>query len=325
MKLLLPFLLLTLRLSSGKNFIYRTAFFWNLSWSCVDWSFYLSNFVFFFNWWVFKRTQSISYLQCCVLFLIVLCKYLSWLYICSSMLRKAGPKVMCAADLCPAGTKPGLGLYLIFVLVPWPNRLSQPTKRLPALGGQRAGSHLLELGSGVAAVRPEPGGLCPALCTVSGLQVSKLWLLSLPAISRKTAKGCTCGIATVTATAQLERKYFHSVLSVRWLAVPRSITPKTTSQGEVILLGSLMHYYLLEPVLRPWRLTQSQKQKWNLWVKSDASTPANELLQGIYEPVFAWKTVRLFNHESDRRKTWSSDKSATGLWCCFFFINYDGA
>lgn len=68
---------------------------------------------FIFNWWVLKRTQSISYLQCCVLFLIVLCKYLSWLYICSSMLRKAGPKVMCAADLCPAGTKPGLGLYLI--------------------------------------------------------------------------------------------------------------------------------------------------------------------------------------------------------------------
>lgn len=107
---------------------------------------------------------------------------------------------MCAADWCPAGTKPGLGLYLIFVVVPCPNRLSQPTERLPALGGQRAGSHLLELGSGDAAVRPEPGGVCPALCTVSGLQVSTLWLLSLPAVSRKTAKGCVCLIATVTAT-----------------------------------------------------------------------------------------------------------------------------
>lgn len=273
----------------------------------------------------FKRTQSISYLQCCVLFLIVLCKYLSWLYICSSMLRKAGPKVMCAADLCPAGTKPGLGLYLIFVLVPWPNRLSQPTERLPALGGQRAGSHLLELGSGVAAVRPEPGGLCPALCTVSGLQVSKLWLLSLPAISRKTAKGCTCGIATVTATAQLERKYFHSVLSVRWLAVPRSITPKTTSQGEVRLLGSLMHYYLLEPVLRPWRLTQSQKQKWNLWVKSDASTPANDLLQGIYGAVFACKQSDCSIMKVIEEKSEAVTKVPLDCGAAFFFINYDGA
>lgn len=155
-----------------------------------------------------KRTQSISYLFlcaviCCVLFLIVLCKYLWWWNICNSgTLRKAGPKVVCAADLCQAGTKPEFGLYLIVVVVLWPNRLSQPAERLPALGGQRAGSHLLELGSGVAADRPESGGLCPALCTVSGLQV----FLPLPAISRKTAKGCTCGVATVTATAVAWKK-----------------------------------------------------------------------------------------------------------------------
>lgn len=106
---------------------------------------------------------------------------------------------MCAADLCPAGTKPGLGLYLSFVVVPCLNRLSQPAERLPAFGGQRAGSHLLELGAGDAAVRPEPGGVCPALCTVPGLQVSKLWLLSLPTVSSKTVKGCMCFISTVTA------------------------------------------------------------------------------------------------------------------------------
>lgn len=121
---------------------------------------------------------------------------------------------MWAADLCPAGTKPWLGLYLIFVVVPWPNRLSQPTERLPALGGQRAGSHLLELGSRVAAVRPEPGGLCPALCTVSGLQVSKLWLLSLPSISRKTAKDCTYGIAAVTVTVAWKKIFSFYVTNV---------------------------------------------------------------------------------------------------------------
>lgn len=59
----------------------------------------------------------------------------------------------------------------------------------------------MERGPSVTAVQPDPGGLRPALLTVSGLQVSRLGHLSLLAISRKTAKGCTCGVATVTATA----------------------------------------------------------------------------------------------------------------------------
>lgn len=57
----------------------------------------------------------------------------------------------------------------------------------------------MERGPSVTAVQPDPGGLRPALLTVSGLQVSRLGHLSLLAISRKTAKGC--GVATVTATA----------------------------------------------------------------------------------------------------------------------------
>lgn len=70
--------------------------------------------------------------------------------------------------------------FYIFVVVLWINRLSQSTERLPALWGQRAGAHLVERGSSDGAVQPEPGRLRPALLTVSGLQVSRLRLLSLP-------------------------------------------------------------------------------------------------------------------------------------------------
>lgn len=58
------------------------------------------------------------------------------------------------------------------------NRLPQSTEWFPALWGQRAGSHCLELSSSAAVNGPEPGGLCHTLLTVSGLQVFNLWLFS---------------------------------------------------------------------------------------------------------------------------------------------------
>lgn len=117
MKLLVPFLVLTLRLSSGKNFIYRTAFFWNSLRNC--WLIILFvRFCLCLIDGLYKDAVNHFFLQGCVLFLIVLCKYLWWLNVCSSsMPRKAGPKVMCAADLCPAGTRPAL-----FVAVLWPKQ-----------------------------------------------------------------------------------------------------------------------------------------------------------------------------------------------------------
>ncbi|TNM88767.1 hypothetical protein fugu_005021 [Takifugu bimaculatus] len=75
---------------------------------------------------------------------------------------------------------------------------------------------------------------CAQRCSKSlELQVSRLWHLSLPAISRKTAKGCTCGVATVTATA----------VALKFTSAENSFLAKTskswpTSQEEVKPLGA---------------------------------------------------------------------------------------
>lgn len=105
----------------------------------------------------------------------------------------------------------------------------------------------MERGSSDGAVQPEPGGLRPALLTVSGLQVSRLRLLSLalPQLQLQPL---------LSSSPPL--KMFSSY-DVNIVAGYSAIQPMTTSQGEVKLLGSDA-LLSLEPVLRLGRSSKSE-------------------------------------------------------------------
>lgn len=186
MKLLLLFILLTAGLTTGKKacMILTNIFQY---FSAVKTS---EAFLFYFLKWVQLRVKlTCVFRENNQLFSAQLIIFIIQMYCGSSRVSRTrsalGPKVICVqltrAQLVPVNTCTPVWIWaklifrdpLLLFCSAW-NRLPQSAERLPAVWGQRAGSHRLELSSSAAAARPESGGLRHTLLTVFGLQVSVL-------------------------------------------------------------------------------------------------------------------------------------------------------